>query len=425
MDIDYETTDNTSVVENADLPFAIDEIDAEQVPCSPLIPTEGRSFYLTEHSSPPQLVGSIVSSPTDGESQNSFDYCGGSQLHTDSQYIEAAASLLLPRGSLLDSSSSPNSQILAPNDNRIIPGFRSSDQSVGFSQLMHQADNTQEKSSAQLPVLHEEHSLDSNNSDGNHLLETSPHTGNRIPEWNNRFAASQTILPASHGSIYTSEPRRLASLAGATALRKNDNTFLVSVDVSRSTPRDAMSVIGNIELLHHWCDPVQQVIVTNATECGVDAAAQNREYEGRWIEATSTQLVLPPNTSCWYSTFRLLSSTLGFPSYGKITIFTEQQRGQVSLTIGPFPGDVEVLHKIRAEEFGGRTRIEDTVCLQRSTATEPRCCGLSDMVESYFLPTLDDYMDQVLTSMARLRFLVENGGTTPNVNDSPSAPLLD
>ena len=117
-----------------------------------------------------------------------------------------------------------------------------------------------------------------------------------------------------------------------------------------------------------------------------------------------------------------MSAALGFPCYGKITMFVERQRGQVGLTIGPFPGQIEVSHKLKIQapttdaksqhqQHLSRIRIVDEVRVQKDTDDDESVsfCGIFDALEKLLLPTVEDYMDQVLSSMARLRFLVENG----------------
>jgi hypothetical protein len=95
-------------------------------------------------------------------------------------------------------------------------------------------------------------------------------------------------------------------------------------------------------------------------------------------------------------------------------MFVERQRGRVGLTVGPFCGGIEVSHnlKILSEEDGGKIRIVDDVKLRRLGSDEndeSHFCGVMDILEKCYLPRLDDFMDQVLSSMARLRFLVEKG----------------
>jgi hypothetical protein len=254
--------------------------------------------------------------------------------------------------------------------------------------------------------------------------------------------------------------RALASLAGATARMTGDLSFDVSIDlvVPNCTVADVVDIVGNPDMLHLWCDAVSSLVITSMSEGAQDAGANrrrrinvrsdttmtpvvepvgndarhprqeqelHREYHGEWIEATTAQLILPVNNSlsCIYSTSRMLLTAMGFPTYGKITMFVERHRGHVGLTMGPLPGGYEVLHCIQVETISGvdrRIRMTDHVRLQtidfdsaRTGASHSEAnvnfCGLFSVFERCFLPTPEDYMDQVLNSMARLRFLVENG----------------
>jgi hypothetical protein len=212
------------------------------------------------------------------------------------------------------------------------------------------------------------------------------------------------------------DERRLASLAGATASLTGDYSFEVSVDVT-ATVTDVMDVVGNPDLLRLWCDPVSNSLVITSSSEGARNAAnlrsreEGREYEGEWIEATTSRLIPPTNTSCLYSTSAALSRTLGFPSYGKIAMFVERQRGQVSLTLGRFAGGMEVSHRLTVSQLssgGNKVRVVDDARVRKADS-EASCCGMLEWLETCLLPTAEDYMDQVLSSMARLRFLVENG----------------
>jgi hypothetical protein len=96
-------------------------------------------------------------------------------------------------------------------------------------------------------------------------------------------------------------------------------------------------------------------------------------------------------------------------------MFVERSIGQVSITLSPFPGNIQVCHRIKViavPNQSNKVRIEDTVRL-RYDDEHPSynnnifsCC---DSMLDCFLPSVDDYVDQVLSSMARLRFLIENG----------------
>ncbi len=63
------------------------------------------------------------------------------------------------------------------------------------------------------------------------------------------------------------------------------------------TTQGVMRILGNPELLKMWCDPIQTLIVTSSSDSSRESSGQiqadnGREYEGEWIEATTTALDL-------------------------------------------------------------------------------------------------------------------------------------
>ena len=199
------------------------------------------------------------------------------------------------------------------------------------------------------------------------------------------------------------------------AVRQLDPTsFEVSIDLSPGCAvDDVMEVVANPAYLVLWCESIRSLVITNSSEGARDAAnrggtsSNDRQYEGEWIEATTTDLVSPPSASdCFYSTSKAMWNYVGFPSnYGTISMFVERQRGRVGLSLGPFAGDVTVSHSFSVANMN----IIDTVTLSRGASSTELLCGIFDCLESLFLPTVKGYMDQVVSSMIRLRLLVETG----------------
>lgn len=192
-----------------------------------------------------------------------------------------------------------------------------------------------------------------------------------------------------------------------------------------SADNSVMDVLGNPTVLSMWCDAIPSLIVTECSESSRGIGTEDgREYDAEWMEATTPYVIPPPNASCIYSLFRTVQSSLGFPTFGRVTMLVERQRGQVALTIGTFDGGIDVFHKLQVQPLvGGKVRVTDEVRLQ--CEEEDTWCSL----QSVFLPNLADYMNQAVSSMARLRFLVESGesfGYIPPVlgNDDAMVPLL-
>jgi hypothetical protein len=479
---------------------------------------------------PPDLESSLLSNPTDGESQasaasggDSF-MAGNASFFKNSQLIDAAASMFHPASSLLNISlagshdfratTDPNFSLTfqnpaaapangAPNSSFSTLLLAADDRHADAGRYAHHHGDSSSVSRSRLSALQEEQgqstasasastsyikasrtprSLDES-VDLMYSSENYPRQDRSFPSHHQSrdHPGSQTIVPAAHAAsshsmgsprMFRTEERRLATLAGATATRTGAASFRVSLDLSPScsSVRDVMDVVGNPDLLVLWCDPVTDLVVTRSSEGARDhslsgrnptivtgpnslhshhasqsdatssSAASGREYEGEWTEATTSRLMSPPNTSCVYSTSRAVSAALGFPSFGKLVMFVERSRGQVSLTVGPFPGRIEILYKIRVDSVaGGRIRIAFDVALRPAASSdsyERVCmCGIWDWVEKCLLPSTDDYMDQTLRSAAMLRFLVENGeGRTmadesfpsghPDFNGVSTEPLL-
>lgn len=275
------------------------------------------------------------------------------------------------------------------------------------------------------------------------------------------------------------DERRLAALAGATVVTTDHHSFTVTVDLRHHgcSVRDVMDVLGNPDFLQFWCDAVpSSVVIVRSSEGARNAverqrhqqqqhaADNNREYEGEWIEATCPTLIAPSSSSSLLvgGTRRSLLSNIWtafwtnglgfFPVYGRITMFVERLSGRVGLTLGPFPGHTELCHQIKVVTLDNNStsgscgigidsgsngsptiRIVNSVRLRRCNDNDENgggggetvaFCGLADLWQRCSEPSIEDCIDQVLSSMARLRFLMENGevvvATTNRVSSSSS-----
>ena len=245
----------------------------------------------------------------------------------------------------------------------------------------------------------------------------------------------------------------------------DDTSFSHSISVD-----DVMQIVANPDLLRLWCDPVETLVVTsnssnsssaitdgtssvsstlshaasgqriddrggldsddvhssktNASSPGRPVSA--REYEGEWIEATTTALDSPPRSGFGgyiYQAGRNLLESLGFASYGRITMFVERKRGHVSITISPFDGGIYATHSIHVLYETGQdlrsshVRVVDRVSLKRTTEHDGDvgftslvgCGAFESCLSQCVLSPVEGYIEQVRTSMGRLRLLVESG----------------
>lgn len=500
----HSTTEHDEEEDDDRLPFAL----IPKSPRTPLHPSALKSAAVSPGSSPeygrelsshlspgaycPALASSVISTPTtttEEESQSFVsEYDPSSLLLASSQvgslYLNAAASLLQPNSGLLGNDSSfqlqpRNTTDSSTTDSSTTERFQRpvsvEQSSAGFSQLMQEADNTHDVVLAtagghgvtatapavgRLAALPEEQSVLSNSSG---LILGSyhhvPDASSRAPMFGARRAPHEQYPvragPAANlgcsssssynNNSYLTQERRLASLAGVTAVTVGPNAFFCRVDLCASnsaniTVQTVMDILGNPDLLHLWCDPVPATLVVTESSEGAHNSvnrgtftintdrSNDREYEGEWMEATTAALHAP-GAGYVHRAGETAASLLGFPATGKVTMFVERQRGRVGLTIGPFAGGMEVHHTLCILQEGGSIRIQDTVKLRRPAEQEESpFCGLFGVLEKCYLPTVDDYLDQVLSSMARLRFLVEKGQDSiygeATTGDTTCTPLL-
>jgi len=401
-----ERNGEDSTNNDEDLPFAIMEEVEKPLHKS----SEGESSTLASSSSQAAssqiLSGSstTAASPSGAVSSSVLSSDGGhygtQSLSTpSSQYLDAAASMLLPN-SLLGSLSRLTETC---RDRQALDESTDTFQSTAQSSADYH----------RLPILPEDEQVDEQNAT------TTATTSLRTPQGRSILMHShETILAASSVQDIRRPERRMASLAGATATRTSDASFRIAIDLSNDvTAAQVMQVLGNPEMLHLWCDCLPSLLITKRTERS-DADA-SREYEGEWIEGTTSELQHPPNLSRLHKVAHGACDMLGFPCTGHAGMFVEPTKHQMGLSVGGFAGRIEVSHKLTVERLSERkVRIVDVVRLVREQGEAP-CCGLYDIMEKPFLPTVDDYMDQVLSSMARLRFLIEQGEATTQGGYTP------
>lgn len=347
-----------------------------------------------------------------------------SQQHEDGieTYVFHAADSSLLGSSQAPSmlgSSQPGSGMLWTHDSTT----HSHGGSLDFSQLMRQADDRNQSTIVQsrMPALEEKEEMACLVDSGQ--TPTSTDSSNITPRTTNCCSQNNWLYSLFYGSpqqqplsavpmmsLSPLEEQHLSAGRNITARRLGENTFEVAMQIDPpSTVRHVMDVVGNPDLLRLWCDPIRALVITKSSE----SATSNRgEYEGEWIEATTSTLVSPSkHSSCLYSLRQLMYTSLGFPSYGKITLFVERLRGQVGLTIGPFSGGIVASHTIKVQDDGPVVSVVDKVRLSRDEESCLCCCGLCEPIKRCFMPRMAGHMEQVLSSMMRLRALVEHGET--------------
>lgn len=450
--------------EDTRLPFAVDEDHNTGVHL--LRDTQSESLVTVQVDGPaacpsqtvlPALASSMISCRSDDTTQASStmsELAGSTQWPASkasviagdmlsSRQLDAAASLLaesyLPQmSSLYDPAKSPSPALVCddiPSNDITSTITPRSYSSMEFSRLMQNADDSHSqnhilKRGPVLPVLQEE-------------TDASFYSAQRDPSLafpTNIASTSSCVMSSDWLQIDTdtqqnisgyqppqlydqvsgeySQSREARSLdqsvwrrTGVSVRQLDPASFEVVVDLSPGCAvDDIMEVVANPVHLALWCDSIRSLLITNSSEGANNAAARDetssndRLYDGEWIEATTTELVPPCTSSCFSSTKKAMWNYVGFPSsFGTISMFVERKRGRVGLSIGPFDGDVTVSHSILVTNM----KITNTVTLSRAVSSTEVFCGLFECLESFFLPTLKGYTDQVVSSMIRLRLLIE------------------
>jgi len=339
-----------------------------------------------------------------------------------------------------------------------------------FSQLMQTADDTN------LPAVPENEAMDSfemfrgsgeeafilpgSNSAALQVPNYSPHSPAQSQEKSNQWFFN--LLSAARRS---SEPRGQqgnqitildASESRATPLLPAPALFLGGMDHARArvltaledadsfevgtqfkagpqqqhacTVEDIMNIISNPTNLQLWYDPVKTLVVTSRStseELGGSGGSNDsdRQYEGEWIEASTTALESP---TCvvgpLYEVESAVRASLGVGNYGRITIFVEKNHAKVTLTVGPFPGGIHLRHIISVTEERNGVKIVDRVKMEtreEDSSSFQHTLSLGGMLNSCLLPPLASYMEQVKNSMAKLLMLVESGQVSRSGGDMP------
>ena len=220
------------------------------------------------------------------------------------------------------------------------------------------------------------------------------------------------------------------------AVIEDDQTFEVSMTLN-GTIQGVMRILGDPQLLRLWCDPIEALVVTSSsTESSANESPSprrsaerpnnerdtDREYDGEWIEATTTALGSPPSSIGFlYGVGQSVMESLGFASYGRITMFVERRHGRVGLSIGPFHGGISASHAITVSIDGtnksGQVKVTDRVRLVKdeqdvSLSSFFMCGAFESCLGQCVLPSIGGHMNQVMTSMARFKLLAESSAAS-------------
>jgi hypothetical protein len=114
-----------------------------------------------------------------------------------------------------------------------------------------------------------------------------------------------------------------------------------------------------------------------------------------------------------------VSTFLGFPAYGDVTMFIERNSAQVGFTLGPFKAGTMLSHKIVVTEGDngqGVILMDEVTILTQDEEDDDGwlvCSCFESMIDitrQWYKASLDGYIDQTKTSLRNLVDLVEGGG---------------
>lgn len=368
---------------------------------------------------------------------------------------------------------------LPPLNQSLISSFSSSnhfqqsvvDDTLGFTQLMQRADDTHAVSLSVDTRPHHHHRLQRTN---NNLPNIAEGQTQQMAEPNDVGAGTDHHYQDHNLGTTITPP--LSMIRKTQAQIVSNDSFTVSTNIPAVTVREAIDIAANPDLLRTWCQPLSSTVLLfendntnnpianddNLILEGSDAVntTSNRQYDGEWVHATSSSLTIPPSNTRYFINFINTSKEyLGFPSCGNITMFIERSRGQVCITIGPFPNRIStalfggsgivVVNTIRIieNESEGGVDLISTVQLTSESSSSPQhgydnrydnrdgghmcfmdelwdiakgivgipsssssnsCCSSCESLYDYY--SLEGFMKQNFQSIQKLSILIEEGG---------------
>ncbi len=468
----YETACDSSQSDEVLLPFAINEED--EVTTKPISPGASHD----------QLVVSL-------DSVNFTDSLNGSSHHQNSSILQ---------------NSSMNSPLTGASTDLFADNCKSL-QSHGNEIQKGQKENSTNADSSSLSTLIHKHGMCSTDQRTNNLRASNAWQAKELNTFSTLMeqaddkeeilfeepsfldSSSYQVLPRiQNNPIPNSTYERVTPISGGTYNRSrpvlediSTHSFRVSITTSPGIDlRDAFDVVSNPELLRHWCESIDALVVVDhkggssptssmyaskeemkiqfverpIEEFDDDmivppAEAQrsprprpDREYEGEWIQASTSSIISPQSHSniiddCVKKT----RDIFGFPYYGTVSMFIERNLYRVGFTVGPFKGGITLSHKLELKNDethgviitdevkvmtneGEEEDVESSYC----TCFEP----LQGLVSEWLSPGMDGYVDQTQQSLLNLVWLIEKGGVMAcdanlilaSANDELREPLL-
>lgn len=358
---------------------------------SECVPVNGKLVDLSDNESDEEYIGDIVNDDTaeeeggivilDESTEDEYEESMRESSGSSSHRITARSHDVLPHSSnvnfmttrldITQASMYANDPIVLEaaarvNATRLLaaPLPTSENEYIDFEQLLREADpNNRQDAHA-------------NDDEGGSIEE----------EFNRRKQSSTNDFPYfwRRKSTLTSSNERLESRLQSTfrtssqppvrATRIRHDKYVVKLNLPITTDevsdiREVVNIMGNMDLLHLWFDPVPAVFdstirdggseisehgplssspIQSTDGGGIDHMANNndnittttRQYEGQWVEISTPPLRIPSDShisGCFSAIRNTLRSILGFPPRIRSMIFVERSCGRMGMTLGPYP----------------------------------------------------------------------------------------
>jgi len=226
-----------------------------------------------------------------------------------------------------------------------------------------------------------------------------------------------------------------ADVSSVTAIRISDDSFKVEGTLHSVNIQQAVHIVSNPDLLKVWCSPISAFVLTNDhvnnnnnnnNNNNGSSSEVRREYDAEWVEGAAAFDF--PNTKV-LNAYRFITSVIfGQPTYGKVTLFIERGRAQVSITMKSYS---EITYKItfqHSDQYFNRIKVINEVKILKTS-----CCVSAAPLTDYVLPSTSNHMGQAIASMDSLINLIQRGGDVhelsdniilTNDDDRGTAPLL-
>ena len=347
---------------------------------------------------------------------------------------------------------------------------------IDFEQLLREADPNNRQDAHVVNDVVEGISIDEMNTRNQSSTNDFPYFWRR----KSNLTSSNERLESRLQSTFRATTTNNASHLPVRATRIRHDKYVATINIPITTInelsdiRQVVDIMGNMDLLHLWFDPVPAVFDSTIRDCGgsemnehgpsslsggIDHIANNnddnittttpRQYEGQWVEISTPPLRIPPDahiSGCFSAIRNTFRSILGFPPRIRSMIFVERSCGRMGMTLGPYPDGflctrsgtmayhtftVRISDDVNEVGDDGMRCIviSDEVRLQRGGVDDDfigktrnkTCCvcsilniilGLLEWVLLFrwYRPDLASYMQQSCTSLEKLRSLVEQGG---------------